>query len=110
MKSLQLAALLLGGSAVAAVQPLAAQDTATTAPTARPWMNTVLSPDKRADLILAQMTLDEKVTMLHGLAGMSFGPGEKPAGAVGAAGGGPGGGRRGGPARRGGGAGRGGAN
>src|SRR3569833_1542951 len=86
MKSLQLAALLLGGIAVAASQPLAAQDTATTVPAARPWMNTVLSPDKRADLILAQMTLDEKVALLHGLAGMSFGPGEMPAGAVGSAG------------------------
>jgi beta-glucosidase len=85
MKSLKLAALLLGGIAVAAIQPLAAQDTATTA-SARPWMNTSLSPDKRADLILAQMTIDEKVALLHGLAGMSFGPGAPPAGAVGSAG------------------------
>ncbi|HZR41369.1 MAG TPA: glycoside hydrolase family 3 protein, partial [Ktedonobacteraceae bacterium] len=32
----------------------------------RPWMDPSLSPDKRADLLLAQMTLDEKITMLHG--------------------------------------------
>ena len=33
---------------------------------ARPWMDPTLSPDARADLLLAQMTLDEKITMLHG--------------------------------------------
>jgi beta-glucosidase len=31
-----------------------------------PWMNKSLSPDRRADLILAQMTLDEKISLLHG--------------------------------------------
>src|SRR5438067_9694570 len=30
----------------------------------RPWMNTSLSPDERAALLLAQMTLGEKVDML----------------------------------------------
>ncbi len=30
------------------------------------WMNTSLSPDERADLLLAQMTLDEKIEMVHG--------------------------------------------
>ncbi|WP_263373069.1 beta-glucosidase [Granulicella aggregans] len=32
----------------------------------RPWMNTALSPDERADLVLKQMTLDEKIALLHG--------------------------------------------
>ncbi len=32
-----------------------------------PWMNTSLSPDERADLVLKQMTLDEKVALLHGV-------------------------------------------
>jgi beta-glucosidase len=32
----------------------------------RPWMNTSLSPDERADLVLKQMTLDEKIALLHG--------------------------------------------
>ena len=27
----------------------------------RPWMNPKLSPDERADLLLKQMTLDEKI-------------------------------------------------
>jgi beta-glucosidase len=31
-----------------------------------PWMDSSLSPDRRADLIVAQMTLDEKISLLHG--------------------------------------------
>lgn len=34
--------------------------------TDRPWMNKSLSPDARADLVLKQMTLDEKIGLLHG--------------------------------------------
>jgi len=30
------------------------------------WMNTSLSPNERANLLLAQMTLDEKIEMVHG--------------------------------------------
>ena len=33
---------------------------------ARPWMNPKLSPDQRADMVLRQMTLDEKIDLLHG--------------------------------------------
>jgi beta-glucosidase len=32
----------------------------------QPWMNPQLSPEKRAELVLQQMTLDEKIAMLHG--------------------------------------------
>jgi len=32
----------------------------------RPWMNSRLSPEQRANLVLKQMTLDEKLTLLHG--------------------------------------------
>ncbi|HXM40533.1 MAG TPA: glycoside hydrolase family 3 C-terminal domain-containing protein [Bryobacteraceae bacterium] len=31
-----------------------------------PWMNQSLSPDQRAELIVAQLTLDEKISLLHG--------------------------------------------
>lgn len=31
-----------------------------------PWMNARLSPDRRADLVIQQMTLEEKVQLLHG--------------------------------------------
>ncbi len=30
------------------------------------WMNTSLSPHERANLLLAQMTLEEKIEMVHG--------------------------------------------
>jgi len=31
-----------------------------------PWMNAKLSPDERANLVLKEMTLDEKIGLLHG--------------------------------------------
>ncbi|MEO8735339.1 MAG: glycoside hydrolase family 3 C-terminal domain-containing protein [Edaphobacter sp.] len=31
-----------------------------------PWMNKSLGPDQRADLVLGQMTLDEKIQLVHG--------------------------------------------
>src|SRR6201995_3810336 len=37
------------------------------APPTGPWMNTSLSPDERADLVLKEMTVDEKVALLHGV-------------------------------------------
>ena len=38
-----------------------------------PWMNTSLSSDERASMVLKEMTLDEKITLLHGtgMAGLS---------------------------------------
>lgn len=45
-----------------------------TAPAAkRPWMNSSLSPDVRAEMVLKQLTLDEKITLLHGN-GMAHAP------------------------------------
>lgn len=38
-----------------------------TAPKHYPWSDKSLSPDQRADLALKEMTLDEKIQMLHGL-------------------------------------------
>jgi beta-glucosidase len=32
----------------------------------RPWMNPNLSPEERADLVLKQLTLEEKIALLHG--------------------------------------------
>src|SRR3954468_13249055 len=31
-----------------------------------PWMNKALSPDERADLVVRELTLDEKIQMVHG--------------------------------------------
>ena len=36
-------------------------------PPTGPWMNTSLSPDERADLVIKEMTLDEKIALLHGV-------------------------------------------
>jgi beta-glucosidase len=51
---------------VVSISPLAAH--AQTPPNASkmPWMNKALSPDERAGLVLGQMTLDEKIQMVHG--------------------------------------------
>ena len=34
--------------------------------TVDPWMNSTLSPDRRAELVLGQMTLEEKLQLVHG--------------------------------------------
>jgi beta-glucosidase len=39
----------------------------------RPWMNPSLSPEERANLVLKQLTLDEKLALLHGN-GMAHAP------------------------------------
>jgi len=36
-------------------------------PQDRPWMNRTLSAERRADLLIEQMTLDEKITLVHGV-------------------------------------------
>jgi beta-glucosidase len=39
-----------------------------------PWVNPSLSPDERASLVLREMTLDEKINMLHGTGMQGLGP------------------------------------
>jgi beta-glucosidase len=39
-----------------------------------PWMDATLSPDTRADLVLKQLTLDEKITLIHGAGMQGMGP------------------------------------
>ncbi|MFP5249984.1 MAG: glycoside hydrolase family 3 protein, partial [Acidobacteriota bacterium] len=51
-------ALTLAASAQSSPQQPAAQD--------RPWMDKSLSPDQRADLVIQQLTLDEKLNFVHG--------------------------------------------
>ena len=54
--------LLAGG-----VLPAAAQAPSPSAPPAtKGWLDKSLSPDRRADLIVEQMTLDEKIQLVHG--------------------------------------------
>ena len=40
--------------------------TSSSAPQQRPWMDTSLSPDQRAELVLHELTLDEKIDLVHG--------------------------------------------
>ncbi|HMI73460.1 MAG TPA: glycoside hydrolase family 3 C-terminal domain-containing protein [Steroidobacteraceae bacterium] len=35
--------------------------------TGQPWMNASLAPDLRADMVLKQLTLDEKIQLVHGI-------------------------------------------
>ncbi|HUI57628.1 MAG TPA: glycoside hydrolase family 3 C-terminal domain-containing protein [Bryobacteraceae bacterium] len=56
---------LLAFSPVALAQGQGGRGGAPPAPTG-PWSDKSLSPDQRADLVIAQMTLDEKIQLLHG--------------------------------------------
>jgi beta-glucosidase len=47
----------------------------------QPWMDRTLSPDRRAELLLGQMTLDEKIGLVHGY-GMPGYPSGNPADAA----------------------------
>src|SRR4051812_11267515 len=52
--------------ALASALALSAQD--------RPWMNASLSPDQRAALVVKEMTMDEKISFLHGTGHEGLGP------------------------------------
>ena len=41
---------------------------------AHPWMNTSLSPDERASMVLKEMTIDEKISLLHGTGMVGLSP------------------------------------
>ena len=40
-----------------------------------PWMDKTLPPDRRADMVIAQMTLDEKIQLVHGTGWGALRPG-----------------------------------
>src|SRR5580658_6650110 len=64
-RSFLMTPLAVGTAVLLALLPAAAQ--VVSEPKAPPaWMNTSLSPDERAALVVKEMTLDEKVTLLHG--------------------------------------------
>src|SRR5258708_8053929 len=42
--------------------------------TPHPWMNPSLSPDERAAMVVKEMTLDEKISLLHGTGMSGLGP------------------------------------
>jgi beta-glucosidase len=53
-------------SLIALIAILSAASIALAQNTNRPWMNPALSPEERAELVLKQLTLDEKLALLHG--------------------------------------------
>ena len=57
-----------------------------TAQTAKPWMDTRLSPDERAAKLDAAMTNDERFALLHGPMALPLFGGKLPDGAIGSAG------------------------
>src|SRR6266700_8305981 len=67
MKWFRLAPLGMLAIALATVAVASAQRPHPTPPPTGPWMNTSLAPDERADLVLKELTLDEKVALLHGV-------------------------------------------
>jgi beta-glucosidase len=56
------------------------------APADRPWMNAKLSPDQRAALLEKELTLDERIGLVHGPMSMPIFGIKKPEGAIGSAG------------------------
>jgi beta-glucosidase len=58
---------------IAALALISASSIAAAQNNDRPWMNPSLSPEERADLVLKQLTLDEKLALLHGN-GMAHAP------------------------------------
>jgi len=57
-----------------AMLPASAQVASEHTPPAAPWMNTSLSPDERAALVVKEMTLDEKISLLHGTGMVGLSP------------------------------------
>ncbi len=55
---------------------LAWGQTAQTQKVKGPWLDKTLSPDKRADLLIQQMTLPEKIQLVHGTGWGALKPGE----------------------------------
>ena len=60
--------------------------TAASAQAVKPWMNTKLSPDERARLLDAELTLDERIGLVHGPMAMPYKIKTIPKGAIGSAG------------------------
>jgi beta-glucosidase len=57
-----------------ALLPVFAQSGSKDKTSSLPWMNASLSPDERAAVVLKAMTLDEKITLLHGTGHEGLGP------------------------------------
>jgi beta-glucosidase len=84
--TLALVAALVLSTAPAPAKQNRTEPAAAPAETAKPWMNKALPAQDRANLLLKEMTQDEKLTLIKGYAGFPFFNVAKPAEAVGSAG------------------------
>jgi beta-glucosidase len=69
MAGMSRAALLLAFAILSTsvcLEPSTAQAPASPNAATQPWMNKSLAPERRAELVLKEMTLDEKIGLLHG--------------------------------------------
>ncbi|MET0246714.1 MAG: glycoside hydrolase family 3 protein, partial [Sphingomonas sp.] len=74
-RTIAVATPLAGLAAILASTSLTAQTSAPArSEAARPWANPRLDPDRRADLLVAQMTTEEKLTLVFGYFGSDFQP------------------------------------
>ncbi len=69
---MRLFAATTAATAFAFVFALAAAPTQAGDAASRPWMNPALSPDARADLVIAAMTQDEKLRLVNGYFGVAL--------------------------------------
>jgi beta-glucosidase len=78
---------MIAKTSTAALAALALTSAASAqAPAAKPWMNPKLSPDERAALLDKELTLDERIGLLHGPMAIAWGKAKLPDGALGSAG------------------------
>lgn len=73
-KSLSKISLIAVATALFAYSHTAAQLPGMPQPKHYPWSDASLSPDQRADLVIKEMTLDEKISLLHGVGAHFFRP------------------------------------
>jgi len=71
-KKLALLAGTAGAFAILALAPVQAQRQPQQQAPQGPWMDKKLTPDQRADLVMEQMTLDEKMLLVHGTGGFAL--------------------------------------
>lgn len=82
--------VVLAGPCLAAIQMYSqdssVQQGARPGIVSKPWMNSNLSPDARADLVAKELTQDEQFTLIRGFLGFAVGRLLKPQRAIGSAG------------------------
>ena len=62
----RISAIIISFVSLCALSSIASAQGPRAQPVKYPWSDASLSPDQRADLVIKQMTLDEKISLLHG--------------------------------------------